>query len=231
MAARAASRLLDLNDSTTVAEPMPTAVYRRLLRQLLLHFVSDTVKYFFRVQSNGVAVRQEIQQKLRHTLVEVKGPLVVISHDLGALIAYDVLSDRHLPEIDVRLLITLGSPLGYAEILLPDQPALTKPKPVQQWYNFVDPVDAIALDADLAENFRWASTVENTQIDNRSPNHHAACGYLGATQVRSTVAAHLPGEEPLAGEAKEPLAGRPRSRWRRRQKQRLKSGGRRCLNT
>jgi hypothetical protein len=116
---------------------------------------------------------------------------VVIAHSLGTVIAYDVLSEPALAGRRVPLLVSLGSPLGYTEI----QDVITKPlrlpAPVQLWANFADPLDVVALDTSLADEFQGAPRIIDARVDNPSPNNHAACGYLGASRVRSTVTAAL----------------------------------------
>jgi hypothetical protein len=118
---------------------------------------------------------------------------VVIAHSLGTVIAYDVLSEPGFAGRTVPLLVTLGSPLGYTEI----QDVITKPlrlpAPVQLWANFADPLDVVALDTSLADEFQGAPRIIDARVDNPSPNNHAACGYLAASRVRSTVTAALSG--------------------------------------
>ena len=117
--------------------------------------------------------------------------MVVVGHSLGTVIAYDVLSEPGFAASAVPLLVTLGSPLGYTET----QDVITKPlrlpAPVQLWANFADPLDVVALDTSLADEFQGAPRIIDARVDNPSPNNHAACGYLGAGQVRATVAAAL----------------------------------------
>jgi hypothetical protein len=108
------------------------------------------------------------------------------------VIAYDVLREPGFAGRTVPMLVTLGSPLGgYTEI----QDVITKPlrlpAPVQVRANFADPLDVIALDTSLADEFQGAPRIIDARVDNPSPNNHAACGYLGASRVRSTVTAAL----------------------------------------
>ena len=92
------------------------------------------------------------------------------------------------------LLVTLGSPLGYTEIQDVVTKPLQLPAPVRLWANFADPLDAVALDTSLADEFQGAPRIIDARVNNPSPNNHAACGYLGAGRVRSTVTAALPSD-------------------------------------
>jgi hypothetical protein len=67
-----------------------------------------------------------------------------------------------------------------------------RPSPVQLWANFADPLDLIALDTSLADEFQGAPRIIDALVNNPSPNNHAACGYLRASRVRSTVTAAVP---------------------------------------
>jgi hypothetical protein len=153
----------------------------------LQRLIPDADAYFFTNK------KESIRQRLRQALNAVAGPTVVIAHSLGTVIAYDVLSEPGFAGRTVPLLVTLGSPLGYTEI----QDVITKPlrlpAPVQLWANFADPLDVVALDTSLADEFQGAPRIIDARVDNPSPNSHAACGYLAASRVRSTVTAALSG--------------------------------------
>jgi hypothetical protein len=187
MAAQAASRPPTVEESLTAILPLPASLRRLLLRQLLQRLIPDADAYFFTNK------KEPIRQRLRQALNAVAGPTVVIAHSLGTVIAYDVLSEPGFAGRTVPLLVTLGSPLGYTEI----QDVITKPlrlpAPVQLWANFADPLDVVALDTSLADEFQGAPRIIDARVDNPSPNNHAACGYLAASRVRSTVTAALSG--------------------------------------
>ncbi len=187
VAARAASRPPTVEESLAAVLPLPPSLRRLLLRQLLQHLIPDADAYFFTDR------REPIRERLREALNTVNGPAVVISHSLGTVIAYDVLSESGFAATTVPLLVTVGSPLGYTEIQDVVTKPLRLPGPVQLWANFADPVDLVTLDTSLADEFQGAPRIIDARVDNPSPNNHAACGYLGASKVRSTVnAAVLP---------------------------------------
>ncbi|MFI9172973.1 PGAP1-like alpha/beta domain-containing protein [Streptomyces lincolnensis] len=175
-------------ESGAVAEllPLPGPLRRFLLRQLLRNFIPDANGYFF-VPKIGDAIRD----RLRAALDATDGPVVVVGHSLGTVVAYDVLSEDRYEDREIPLFVTLGSPLGYTEIqdVLVGRP-LRVPAPVRLWTNFADPFDVVTLDTTLADDFRsMANVITDVPVDNRSPNSHAPCGYLRTREVRATVAA------------------------------------------
>jgi hypothetical protein len=186
MAAQAVSRPPTAEESLAAILPLPPSLRRLLLRQLLQRLIPDADAYFFTDR------KEPIRQRLRQALDAVAGPVVVISHSLGTVIAYDVLSEQSFAARTVPLLVTLGSPLGYTEIQDVVTRPLRIPAPVQLWANFADPLDLVTLDTSLADEFEGAPRVIDARVDNPSPNNHAACGYLGASRVRSTVTAAVP---------------------------------------
>ncbi|MCX4974716.1 hypothetical protein [Streptomyces sp. NBC_00620] len=191
MAARAASPTglaptAGARPAAGVAEllPLPGPLRRFLLRQLLRHLIPDANGYFF------TGVQERIRDRLRTVLNAVNGPVVVVSHSLGTVVAYDVLSEAGLAQKQVPLFITLGSPLGYTEIQDVIARPLRIPAPVRLWTNFADPLDLVTLDTTLADDFRTgAKVIADIVVDNPSPNNHASCGYLRSRHVREAAAA------------------------------------------
>lgn len=188
MATRAASQPPTLDDSAAEILPVPASVRRLLLRLLLQRFIPDADSYIFTDKRNA------IQDRLRQALDAVDGPVVVVGHSLGTIIAYDVLSEPRFAGRAVPLMVTLGSPLGYTEIQDVIVTPLRVPAPVGLWANFADPADLVALDTTLADDFGGGPRIVDTQMDNPSPDNHASSGYLSAPPVRSRVAAALPAD-------------------------------------
>jgi pimeloyl-ACP methyl ester carboxylesterase len=186
IAAQAVSRPPTLEESLAAILPLPASLRRLLLRQLLQQLLPDADAYFFTDQ------HQPIQERLGQALNAAVGPVVVVGHSLGTVIAYDVLSEAAFAASAVPLLVTLGSPLGYTEIQDVVTRPLRLPTPVQLWANFADPLDLIALDTSLGDEFQGAPRIIDALVDNPSPNNHAACGYLRTSRVRSTVTAAVP---------------------------------------
>jgi hypothetical protein len=185
MATRAASQTPAMTTSVAAILPLPAPLRRRLLRMLLEQLIPDANGYFF------TSRKEPIRERLRDAIQSVEGSVIVVSHSLGTVVAYDVLSEPGLAGGSVSLLVSLGSPLGYAEIQDVITTPLRVPRPVRLWANFADPLDLVTLDTTLADDFGGSPQLIDATVDNTSPNNHAACGYLGLRQVRATVAAAL----------------------------------------
>lgn len=196
IAAQATARPPIMPEAAEAAEmflPLPEALRRRLLRELLQRLIPDADAYFFG------AAREAIRNRLRQALDAVTGPVVVVGHSLGTVVAYDVLCEPRFADRPVPLLVSLGSPLGYTEIQDVVTRPLRVPAPVRLWANFADPVDVITLDTSLSDDFRGGPRIIDARVDNPSPNSHASCGYLRNRQVRAAVSAALVESSPLGG--------------------------------
>lgn len=93
------------------------------------------------------------------------GATVLIGHSLGSVVAYEFL--RRNPGHSVKLLLTLGSPLGLRMVRdrLPDgQPA------VERWVNVRDRNDPVTAAGALD---RWYSAVTDREADNGRDAHKA----------------------------------------------------------
>jgi hypothetical protein len=183
MAARATSSPVVSEAMAAELLPVPPSLRRKLLHELLRRLIPDADKYFFTDK------KEPIRQRLREALDAVDGPVVVVSHSLGTVIAYDVLSEQRFADRPVPVLVTAGSPLGYTEIQDVIIKPLRVPRPVRLWANFADPLDVVTLDTGLSNDFVPATQIADVRVANPSPNHHAPCGYLRANQVRAIVGA------------------------------------------
>ena len=127
------------------------------------------------------------------------GPFIIIGHSEGSMIAYNVLRRLRKQECDVRMLLTIGSPLGMAEVQdvmkawMPGQKFLV-PECVDRWVNVADTLDIVAIDGDLSDDFApnsRAVSIENHNgpgINTDGPFHsHSATGYLESDAVRTPV--------------------------------------------
>jgi hypothetical protein len=120
-------------------------------------------------------VRDEIDRIVAAKLTE--DPTIVVSHSLGTVVAYSVLStDRRA--LQVPLLVTLGSPLGVRAVRDQFRP-LRSPSAVGTWYNAFDPRDVVALYPLDRDNFPVEPAIENNgTVKNRTDNRHGIAGYL-----------------------------------------------------
>lgn len=170
--------------------PLPPALRKPVTRLFLNAFVADVAAYFYRPE-----MRRAVQQRLRAVLAAAKGrPVTLVAHSLGSVIAYEVLAGLKAADVNLTAFITLGSPLGMAEIQDLLEPADGRiPAVVRRWHNFADPADPVALNPRLAADFRGHTEIEDELViasDTRwlwGFSAHAAAGYLAQPQVRAVV--------------------------------------------
>ena len=174
--------------------PLPPALRRPMSKLFLEAFVADMAAYFFRQ-----GMRDKIRQRLLDALKAAAGqPVTLVAHSLGSVVAYEVLSALGASAGKVEALVTLGSPLGIAEVqdwLEPDTRQV--PAGVARWHNFADPLDPVAMDKRLAGDFKPAATIQDELIVNSHSrriegfNPHSAVGYLAHPAVRRAVHAAM----------------------------------------
>jgi subtilisin family serine protease len=177
--------------------PLPEFMRRWVTRLLTELFLADVRDFFFDADKRG-----RMEQSLRERLDVGGGPYIVIGHSQGSMIAYHVLRQLQKADCDVRLLVTIGSPLGIQEVqdelaaLVPQlsQVPLAVPECVDRWLNVAERLDPVALDGDLANDY--APNSRGVGIDNVcearinpewESNPHSGTGYLSIDSVRRAV--------------------------------------------
>jgi len=150
------------------------------------------------------------QNMIRETLARVlkahrRKEIMLISHSMGTVIAYDVLAQLE-PELPIHTLITLGSPLGLPTIMkkiyseqgrdFTREKTLPTPENItNQWLNFSDLDDHIAMNYTLRDDFAPNSRgvapedviVKNDYEFRRKPNHHKSYGYLRTPELARVI--------------------------------------------
>ncbi|UGT61808.1 hypothetical protein [Nocardia asteroides] len=125
---------------------------------------------------------------------------VVVAHSLGSVVAYETLCA--MPGHPVRALITLGSPLGIANLIFhrldPSPTGGVGAWPGRDglvWSNFADAGDVVALVKQLDPLFgaTFSHRVWDTPVHNGS-HAHSAVPYLTEKRVGEAIAAGLRGE-------------------------------------
>jgi hypothetical protein len=177
------------------AKILPSGSFRRwLTRKITETFIKDVSAYFY-----DEGVRERVQSRFESLVVPGGGPYVIVSHSLGTVIAYDVLSQLG-DDVDVVLFVTLGSPLGIAEVKDHIEKPHKIPAGVNAWKNFADRLDPVALDPGLGNEFKPGNFIADDLIINlhtrrlRGFNPHSSLGYLGHPHVRDAVHALVPPE-------------------------------------
>ncbi|MFO0518857.1 MAG: S8 family serine peptidase [bacterium] len=168
---------------------------RFLARWLTDLFLPDVHAYLFDEER-----REDMLDALGDRLRGGGEPFVVIGHSLGSVIAYDLLRRFRQEECNVALFLTIGSPLGMQEIRdhLKVGGRLAVPACVRRWDDFADEEDIVSIGEllqhkDGLERYYEANDqkvgVQTKWIQNRdrATNPHSGTGYLGSTDVRSSV--------------------------------------------
>ena len=171
---------------------LPRPLRQWLTRNVTRMFLRD-VNDLFVDKPKGDRMKQALRDRLRAK----GGPFVVISHSQGTMIAYTVLMEPEFADLDVRLFVTLGSPLGITEVQdfikdLTGKKKLVVPPNVRRWINVCDPLDPVSLDkrlaADYGANSRGVKVDDFVKFNPDSPRHpHSGTGYLSMEQVRQPV--------------------------------------------
>lgn len=170
--------------------PLPGFLRRLITRQLTRVFLRDVNDFLFDRQK-----RDAMEQSVTDRLSPGGGPFVVIAHSQGTMVAYNVLRQLSKADCDVRLFVTIGSPLGLQEVQDVfkgwTQGALTVPRCVSHWVNVADRFDPVAVDSDLSNDFSPTNAIENHRgwmLNPDSPRHpHSGSGYLRTSHVRNAV--------------------------------------------
>jgi len=117
---------------------------------------------------------------------------VIIAHSLGSVVAYETLCAH--PEWPVRTFVTIGSPLGIANLIFdklqpsPNQGVGVWPLGIERWFNIADKGDVVALVKQLASCF--GRRISDHLIDNGAKAHGSA-RYLTSQELGHAVASEL----------------------------------------
>ena len=183
------------------------------LTDLFIHMnMRDLENYYssFYIDRNGSKqlAKQAIIERLIETLKKHRNKkILLISHSMGSIIAYDTLTD-YLPDLKIDTMVSIGSPLGQKYVLhkmLEEQKndsgnKLKVPENIRRnWYNLSDLDDQVALNHLLAEIYVCNSKgvkikdnlVQNNSTDNGSRNSHSSYGYLRTPEIAEILRAFL----------------------------------------
>jgi endonuclease G len=128
-------------------------------------------------------VRQAVLEVVRETL-PTSGELVLVSHSLGTVVALDLLTQLP-PTLQVRMLVTAGSPLGMDTVyrrLLSGGP--NRPN-VQRWLNTWAAADAVAIGCPLGDD--WPGQLDEVLVDNPKERAHSIEEYLSHPAVARPI--------------------------------------------
>ena len=147
--------------------------------------------------------RKQMEDTFLKRLASGGAPFIVVAHSQGTMIAYDVLRQLTKAQVDVRLFVTIGSPLGLPPVRTvfkkwTKKDKLPFPPCVTRWVNVAAEGDVVAYDPNLTDDIGPSgpgASFKNYEITrqerNDNPlftgNAHAAMGYLSTPIVRQTV--------------------------------------------
>ena len=142
----------------------------------------------------NVALRQHIDAGVAQALTAGRDA-VVVSHSLGTVVAYHLLSTQGVTRgWKTPLFITLGSPLGISEIrkaVRGSAGPLRCPPCASAWFNAMDERDVVALFPLTTAVFPLdplQPSIENkTDVRNRTQNRHGIAGYLDDAVVARRI--------------------------------------------
>ncbi len=175
-------------------------ILETLVEELVHERASDLYRY-----NTDLALRAAVRQRLATELEAARAtrrPVVLIAHSMGSIIAYDVL--RRQPDTAIAHFITIGSPLGLADVKRPSAGEFGPPEVpagVAHWTNLADPHDPVAaldvrLRSDYQANARSVriddASVRNTYVSPAGKaNPHKVYGYLRTPEMSSVLATLL----------------------------------------
>ena len=153
-----------------------------------------------------IPAKDLIRDKLSSVLRRHKGrDILLISHSMGSIIAYDVLI-HSVPDVEIDTLVTIGSPLGLpmvvSKIFSEQKGRKTDVKKVRTpdsilkyWYNFSDFEDKVALDHTLNDDYEKNAhdiratdkLVFNDYVMHGERNPHKSFGYLRTPEMAGVI--------------------------------------------
>ena len=176
----------------TIQGPGPYAAVRQAVLKAKLQ---DLHQYY-----EDEDVRDELRRRLESSLLSAGGSrgnrLMVISHSMGTIIAYDVLREfgRRYPDFRVQHWITIGSPLGMSTVkykIKQEYDLARTPTVVDRWSNFADRRDPVAVDSSLADDYApnasGVAVEDHAVINDWAKLRHKSYGYLRCPEVSQVI--------------------------------------------
>jgi pimeloyl-ACP methyl ester carboxylesterase len=140
-----------------------------------------------------LAAREEVASQIAQ-----HRPRVVIAHSLGTVVSYEALHAH--PELQVELLLTLGSPLALPRAVFdrllprpadgPNGRLGARPASVKRWVNVADPGDPVAIPPHLARAFQGIALDLTDTVQAGFGFHHAK-NYLSCAAAAASLGPYL----------------------------------------
>jgi len=195
----AVRRALDVA-TTVLSVPLFRGLGQWAAPKLMVRDLGQVARYLARRESDGTERALDVGIRGRVARELALGATVLVAHSLGTVVSWETLHEHPSP---VRLLVTLGSPLGMRTVVWPrlvPRPPRT-PEQVGAWLNFFDPDDPVAVRPRLEDDFGPNSArilPESRRVDSVGLWVHPAVLYLAQPGVAGPVAEAL--RTALAGE-------------------------------
>lgn len=168
--------------------------YEFVTDMLLSRYFND-LELYYSIQTK--TIRERIRERVVQTIKKYKGyEICIVAHSMGSIIAYDVLSYL-LPDVKIKTLITIGSPLGLPIVTAKiaeehkingiDHSVLRTPPGVAGgWFNLADLKDPVAINYRLSDDFAPNAlgvapvdyVINNDYQIKGTKNPHKSFGYL-----------------------------------------------------
>jgi hypothetical protein len=137
------------------------------------------------------AVTQSIDAIVRKQIFpqgDVK-PAIVLSHSLGTVVTYRLLTDGPPNGFQAPLYVTMGSPLGIEIVKKRIRILAAFPKPpIGKWINAVCKDDFVTLNKTLGvEQLGYAGVANDRDVPSDIPDKHAIEPYLSAPGVAKAI--------------------------------------------
>lgn len=181
-----------------IAGWLPDSVKQAIIKKAAMeafYFLFD--KEYTRKDGVRFKVRQELRTRLLDKLKAAQAlgeKLVIVSHSMGTMVAYDVLRNcADCPQ--VATLITLGSPLGVREVqdelIAVDAKGVDFPAAkLGRWINVYDPLDPVCgADPRLANDYTavGGKQVEDIKESNWGSWRHTITHYFAGNRFRKLL--------------------------------------------
>nr|WP_315393977.1 hypothetical protein [uncultured Duganella sp.] len=185
-----------------IASWLPGPVKEAIIKKAAMeayYFLFD--KEYQRKDGLRFKVRQELRNRLLgvlHNASRQAEKIVLVTHSMGTMVAYDVLRNCHgCPPVEV--LFTVGSPLGVQEVQdelvaegkqRVDFPAAT----LHRWINVYDPMDPVCgADPRFANDYESVNgkSVEDVEEGNWGSWRHTITHYFAGKLFRAHLAKAL----------------------------------------
>ncbi len=189
-----------------IASWLPSPVKEAIIKKAAMEaFYFLFNKEYLRSDGTRFMVRQELRSRLLKDLSAAQlqaEKIVIVSHSMGTMVAYDVL--RNCPECPaVNTLFTLGSPLGIREVqdelIAMDASDVDFPAAkLEHWINVYDPLDPVCgADPKLDNDYHPVNgrAVQDIRESNWGNWRHTITHYFAGNRFRDRLRAAVGREQ------------------------------------